>query len=83
MNAFEIVGDATADEVAAISAVLTLHLSADAMEAMSGLPPSAWQVAAAVEAQELPPSRAARHRTWASAERARREGRWSNGILGL
>ncbi len=75
--------DATPDEVAAALAAVACMLEAEQAEPDADRPVSAWRVAAAQEAQELPAARSGRHSGWASAERARREGRWSTGILGL
>jgi hypothetical protein len=90
MQIMSIHGQADADEVAAALAAIACCLeSAAAAEAFAPLyddeapEQSAWRVAAALEAQDLPAARQSAHSAWGAADRARREGRWSTGILGL
>lgn len=44
---------------------------------------SLWAVAAALEAQSLPPTRCHAFASWRAAERAARASRWSYGITGF
>jgi hypothetical protein len=44
---------------------------------------SAWRAAAASEAVGLPPARNSAGAAWHAADRARRAGRWSFGIVGM
>ena len=89
--------DAEPDEVAAIAAALALLTAAPGSGHGVGghgvddhtgsprwgraAPDSAWATAAALEAQDLPAAPGAVRR-WGHAERSRRAGRWSSGIVG-
>lgn len=71
------------DTAAAILAAIACCLEHERTDAADMLPPrSAWASAAALAAQELPPTRAARP-AWGSAERAKRANLWSSGIVGV
>ena len=75
--------DATADEVAAVSAALAALLVDGADDAPADTPAHAWGAAAALEAQGVTPRRGGRYRRWNAVERAGRAARWSSGIVGL
>lgn len=74
-----------ADTVAAVLAALADCLEQD-LAGAADLPAagrSAWRSAAVLAGQGLPPARRPGQLGWGSAERARREAGWSQGIVGM
>lgn len=69
------------DEVAAALAAIQLYIERSNYPVAPAIASSAWRVATALEAQDLPPVRNTALRGWASADRARRASRWSTGII--
>jgi hypothetical protein len=71
------------DEVAAALAAVRAYIEADQPVGAPAPPARPWRVAAALEAQGLPPTRNGAHRAWGAVERAARASRWSYGITGI
>jgi hypothetical protein len=77
------------DESAAAIAAVRCYVEQRATDDYAGqsedVAPSmrAWSAAAALAAQGLPPTRGGTHRSWGTAERAARIGRWSYGIISI
>jgi hypothetical protein len=72
-----------ADEIAAALAAVRAYIEEDRPAAAAAPPPRPWHIAAALEAQGLPPTRNGAHHAWGAAERAARASRWSYGITGI
>ena len=74
------------EEIAAALAAVRCYIQQGALgdppEAVTPSAP-AWSAAVALAAQGLPPTRGGAYRTWGTAERAARAGRWSYGITGI
>ncbi len=72
------------DTVAAALAALERYLAGEQSveDQVADAPALAWRTAGKLAAQGLPPARSGAA-GWASADRARRDDRWSYGIVGL
>ncbi|GAB4189313.1 MAG: hypothetical protein OHK0022_01520 [Roseiflexaceae bacterium] len=72
------------DELAAALIAVRCYLEEDALPAEAEPPaaPNAWRAAAVLDGQGLTPGRNGAGATWATADRAGREWRWSSGIVG-
>ena len=72
------------DELAAALAAVRCYLERETPDdqAQDAPAPDAWRVAAVVEGHGLTPARSGACASWASADRAGREARWSRGIVG-
>ena len=73
--------DDTAAAVLAAVACLIEQKQADQTLDPSGC--TAWQAAALIAVQGLPPARNGAYASWHTADRAQRTGRWSYGIVGM
>ena len=73
------------DDIAAavLAAVACLIEQEQADQTLDAAGCTAWQAAALAAAQGLPPARNGAYASWHTADRARRVGRWSYGIVGL
>jgi hypothetical protein len=73
--------DDTAAAVLAAVAWLIEQKQADQTRDVSDR--TAWQAAAVLAAQGLPPARSGAYASWHTADRAGRAGRWSYGMIGI
>ena len=69
--------------LAAALAAVSAYIETEEPDGASVPPLRPWRVAAALEAQGLPPTRNGAHHAWGTVERAARAIRWSYGITGI
>jgi hypothetical protein len=76
-------GTPSSDEITAALAAVYSYMADEQPAELAKPPAYPWHIAAALEAQGLPPTRNGAHRAWGAVERAKRASRWSYGITGL
>jgi len=72
-----------ADEIVAALAAVRAYIEAGRPVGAPAPPRRPWRVAAALEAQGLPPTRNGAHHAWGAVERSKRAIHWSYGITGI